>query len=115
MIGGNIVARVQTKTTTRNPIGEAVETWSDVGQVFGWLDFIAGQNDVSQYKAKLQDTTHVFICDHFRWKTIQGVTAENSRMVVNGKVYNILLIDNPMELNQQVEVNLQFIGGGLGV
>jgi hypothetical protein len=30
-------------------------------------------------------------------------------------VYDVLLIDDPMNLHQHIEVYLQFVGGGLGV
>lgn len=113
MIGGNIIATVQIKRTATNEIGEQVETWVDAGKVLGFLDLSVGQNGVQDYSAKIQDSTHYFICDHFRWKLLQGVTSENSRMIFNGKVYNVLLIDNPMELNQHMEIYLKYIGGGL--
>ena len=118
-VGGNIYATVQIKTVTgKNAIGEGTETWSDVGQALGWLDYASGQNDVNQYNAKLQDTTHYFLCDHSRWiKAVQGqqITAENCRLRIKNETYNVLLIDNPMELNQHLEIYLQYIGGGLGV
>lgn len=118
-IGGNIKATVQIKTVTgKNAIGEGTETWTDVGQVLGWLDYASGQNDVNQYNAKLQDTTHFFLCDHSRWiKAVQGqqITAENCRLQIRNNTYNVLLIDNPMELDQHLEIYLQYIGGGLGV
>lgn len=118
-IGGNITATIQIKTVTgRNAIGESVEAWSDVGSVLGWLDYSSGQNDVNQYNAKLQDTTHFFLCDHSRWtKAVQDqqVTAENCRLRIKNETYNVLLIDNPMELDQHLEIYLQYIGGGLGV
>ena len=59
-----------------------------------------------------------FICDYFRWKDATQdaeVTSENSRLILNGEVYNVLLIDDPMNLHQHLEVYLQFVGGGLGV
>ena len=118
MIGGNITAVVQTKTTGRNAIGEATETWVTVGEVLGWLDYSTGQNEVNQYNAKIQDTTHYFLCDWQKWKdAIQDakVTSENCRLVVKGEIYNCLQIDDPMELHQHLEIYLKYIGGGLGV
>lgn len=115
MIGGNITAILQMKDTTgRNEIGEAVEAWNPIGEVLGWLDYASGQADVQQYKAKLEDTTHFFICDFFRWMDATQeakITSDNCRIVVKGNIYNILHIDNPMELNQHIEVFLQYVGG----
>ena len=119
MMGGNITATIQVKSSNgKNAIGEASEAWGSVGTVLGWLDYQSGQNDIQQYNAKIQDTTHLFLCDWIRWKNATqdaSVTSENSRLIVNGEVYNILLIDDPMNLHRHIEVYLQYIGGGLGV
>lgn len=124
MIGGNITATIQIKSPNgKNAIGEYTESWNTVGTVLGWLDCQSGQsnfnqNGVSQYNAKIQDTSHFFLCDHFRWLTATQdvkVTSENSRMILNGETYNVLLIDDPMNLHQHIEVYLQYVGGGLGV
>lgn len=119
MIGGNITATIQKKSSNgKNAIGEASEMWGAVGSVLGWLDFQSGQNGVQQYNAKIQDTTHVFLCDYFRWIEAtqdKGITSENSRLILNGQIYNVLMIDDPMELHQHIEINLQYVGGGLGV
>lgn len=117
MVGGNINATIQMKSTQKNAIGEPVETWTDLGQVVGWLDYNLGTSDNEQYKAHVQDSTHVFICDYKALKAVtQGrLTAENGRIIVNGSTYIIKLIDNVMELNEHFEVYLQFVGGGLYV
>ena len=119
MIGGNITATIQVKSAGRkNEIGEVMTSYSDIGSVIGWLDFASGQNDVSEYHAKIQDTTHYFICDFTAWVTATQdvkVTPENTRMVIDGNAYQILLIDDPMNLHQHLEVFLQYVGGGLGV
>lgn len=117
-VGGNITATIQTKTTQRNSIGEAVETWNTVGNVLGWLDYSSGENGVNQYNAKIQDTTHYFLCDWKKWTGATqdaSVTSENCRLIIKNEVYNCLLIDDPMELHQHMEIYLKYIGGGLGV
>lgn len=108
-IGGNTTAIIQTATITSNEIGEHVQTWTDVQTIKGWLDFSAGDSRYSTYSAKLQETTHIFIADYIPLAV--GIQAENSRMTINGKRFDILLIDNPMELNQQLEFLLKFTGG----
>ena len=108
-IGGNIVATVQVSTHTKNEIGEAVLTWADAQQIKGWLDLQSGDSKYSVYHAKIQESTHLFIADY----VALNITAENSRMVINGKVYDILLIDNPMGMGKgsQLEFYLKFVGG----
>lgn len=119
MIGGNITATIQVKTAgKKNVIGESENTWSVVGSVLGWLDYASGQNDLATYNVKIQNTTHYFLCDFTRWKSATQdaeVTSENAKLVIDGEVYQILLIDDPMNMHQHLEIYLQYVGSGLGV
>ena len=110
-IGGNITAAIQVKTITKNEIGEHIESWADVQSIKGWLDLQGGDSKYSTYNAKIQESTHIFIADYVPLDS--RITAENSRMVIKGKRYDIMLIDNPMELENgsQLEIYLKFTGG----
>ena len=106
MIGGNIDAILQQKTgSTVNDIGERIPEWSDVQRLRGWLDLSAGEAKYT-YHAKIQESTHVFVCDYV---TIDRF-AEGKRMLINGMTYDVLLIDDPMELHQQLEIYLRYVG-----
>lgn len=109
-IGGNTTAVIQTSTSTQNAIGEQVKTWTDAKTLKGWLDLSSGDARYTTYYAKIQESTHVFVADYV---ALTGITAENSRMVIGGKRYDILLIDNPMELGRgsQLEIYLKYTGG----
>ena len=107
-IGGNIKATIQISTVTKNAIGEHVQTWNDVQTLRGWLDLSSG-NAGYGFNAKIQESTHFFIADYVPLN--EQITAENSRMVINGKRYDVMLIDNPMELNTQLEFYLKYTGG----
>ena len=108
-IGGNITATIQTSTTQKNAIGETVQSWEDAQTIKGWLDLLDGDSRYNSYSAKVQESTHIFISDFVQ--LAQGVQAENSRMTINGKAYDITLIDNPMEMNEQFEIYLKYTGG----
>lgn len=108
-IGGNIVGQLQTKTTTKNAIGESISTWETRHNLTGFLDYSSGDSKYQVFSAKVQESTHVFVCDYVFLDN--DIRAENSRLTVNGKVYDVLLIDNPMELNYQLEIYLKFTGG----
>ena len=95
-IGGNITAVIQTATTTKNAIGEQVKSWANAQTLKGWLDLSSGDSKYTTYNAKIQESTHVFIADYV--PLAAGIQAENSRMTINGKIYDVLLIDNPMEM-----------------
>ena len=110
-IGGNITAVIQTATTTKNAIGEQAKSWADLQTLKGWLDLSSGDSKYTTYNAKIQESTHVFIADYV--PLAAGIQAENSRMTINGKIYDILLIDNPMEMRSgsQLEIYLKYTGG----
>ena len=106
MIGGNTTAILQQKSTSEtNSIGEKVHAWEDVATLQGWLDFSGGDNKYT-YDAKLQETTHVFITDY----SAIDMEAKNKRLIVNGKIYEVLYIDDPMDLHQHLEIMLKYVG-----
>ena len=110
-IGGNIKAVIQTYTVTKNEIGEQVKSWTDKQTLKGWLDLQGGDSKYTTFNAKIQESTHIFIADYV--PLADGVQAENSRMTIDGKRYDILLIDNPMEMGggSQLEIYLKYTGG----
>lgn len=110
-IGGNITAVIQTAATTKNAIGEQVKSWANAQTLKGWLDLSSGDSKYTTYNAKIQESTHVFIADYV--PLAAGIQAENSRMTINGKIYDVLLIDNPMEMGSgsQLEIYLKYTGG----
>lgn len=107
-IGGNTKLTIQTSTAIQNEIGESELVWADTQTIKGWLDLASGDSRYSTYYAKVQESTHIFIADYVPIKT----TAENARAVINGKLYDIMLIDNPMELQagSQLEIYLKYTG-----
>jgi head-tail adaptor len=110
-IGGNTKATIQVSTVIQNKIGEIVPTWTDAQTIKGWLDLQSGDSRYNTYSAKIQESTHIFIADFV--PLAKEIQAETSRMVINGKRYDILLIDNPMEMQNgsQLEFFLRFTGG----
>ena len=110
MIGGNIIASIQIATDIeKNAFGEQIEKWETVHSLKGWLDLSGGSSGYATYNAKIQESTHLFICDYVPLDS--RIKAETSRMIINGKRYDVTLIDNPMELNQQLEIYLKYTGG----
>lgn len=108
MIGGNVTAELQIRTTVKNEIGESIKQWSTVQRITGWLDYQSGDSKYTSFSTKAQESTHVFVADYVAIDP--RIVPENSRLKVNGKVYDVLLIDNPMELNKQLEIYLSFTG-----
>lgn len=109
-IGGKTKLTFMTSTAIRNAIGESELTWTDAQTITGWLDLASGDSRYSTYYAKVQESTHIFIADYVPIGA--SITAENARAVINGKVYDIMLIDNPMEMQggSQLEIYLKYTG-----
>lgn len=107
MIGGNTEATLQIKKgSATNGIGEHIQIWSDCHHFqHGWLDLSTGDSKYT-HDAKLQESTHIFITDYIPIDR----NAADKRLLVNGGVYDVLLIDDPMELHQHLEIYLKFVG-----
>ena len=110
-IGGNTLATIQVFTVAKNEIGETVKAWVTAQTIKGWLDLSSGDSRYSTFNAKIQESTHLFMADYVELDS--KIKAENARMVINGKNYDITLIDNPMEMgsSSHLEIYLKFTGG----
>lgn len=107
-IGGNTIGAVQVNTAAKNAIGEAEKEWADAFSCAGWLDLQSGDSKYSTHKAKIEESTHVFLCDYH--SGIYALAGQDVRMIIKGFVYDVLLIDNPMEMNEQLEIYLRKVG-----
>lgn len=108
-IGGNAIANIQIRSTTKNEIGATTKTWTNVQTIKGWLDLSGGDSKYSSFNAKIQESTHIFVADYTNLDA--RISAENSRLVVNGGIYDVMLIDDPMEMHKQIEIYLKYTGG----
>ena len=110
-IGGNTNAVIQISTTTKNEIGEQVKTWQAVQTLHGWLDYLSGESRYRVYSTKIQECSRVFVCDYV--KLDSRIKAENARLVHDGDVFDIMVIDNPMQMKagSQLEIYLKYTGG----
>lgn len=111
-IGGNITGIIQTKSTVKNEIGEVVKTWADAFSHIGWLGMQSGDSKHTNFNAKIEESTHVFLCDYH--SGIYALADRDTRMVIKGVVYDVLLIDNPDEMDEQLEIYLRRVGAWSG-
>lgn len=107
MIGGNITAVLQKCIYSFNEIGEPIEDYTESISLFGFLDLSSGDSHYTNFNAKVQESTYIFICDY---KDLKGYRADNSRLIVNDEIYDVTLIDDPMNLHQHLEIYLQYKG-----
>lgn len=111
-IGGNTKAVIQAHTTGKNAIGEAVKAWYDAFTHVGWLGLQSGDSKYSNFNAKIEESSHVFLCDYH--SGIYALADQDTRMIIKGMVYDVLLIDNPDEMDEQLEIYLRKVGAWNG-
>ncbi len=106
-IGGNVQGIIQVKTNKKNEYGERIPEWNDALTLTGFLDLSNGTSDFLNADAKIQDSTHIFICDYVDLSKYR----ENTRMHVGNDYYTIQLIDDPMGLREHLEIYLKYMEG----
>lgn len=111
-IGGNITGTIQTKNTVKNAIGESVATWADAFVHVGWLGMSSGDSRHSTFNAKIEESSHVFLCDYH--SGIDALADQDTRMIIKGCVYDVTYIDNPDEMDEQLEIYLRKVGAWNG-
>ena len=117
-IGGNIKAVLRRAVAgERNAIGERETVYETIFEVDGWLGLQSGDSKHT-LGAKIEESTHVFLCDYN--PAIYALTMPGDddglvlHMVIKGMVYDVLLIDNPDEMNEQLEIYLRKVGAWHG-
>ena len=126
-IGGNINGVFQVKTAqkdesgkiVKNEIGEAVHKWIDRVNINGWLGLQSGDSKYTSFNAKVEESTHVFLCDYDNDLYMLSLPNESGvildvRGIIKDVVYDVLLIDNPDEMNEQLEIYLRKVGAWNG-
>lgn len=99
-----ITAEVHRKVVTdRNSLDELVYSFEKVAEVDGFLDLISGDRSNLQ-NAEIEQSSHLFITFDFS----QELTIDE-RLFYKGKYYEITFVDNPMELNDHLEVYLKAV------
>lgn len=110
MIGGNVEAKLQIRSAgEKNAIGQRATAWTDVAILSGWLDLSTGDSKYTSYNAKVQESTHIFIMDFQSFE--KDIRAENTRLIISDEVYDVTLIDDPMQMHRQLEIYLKYTGG----
>lgn len=115
-IGGNINAAIQVKITQKdetgniikNSIGEAQTVWEEAAVLSGWLGLQSGDSKYNILSAKLEESLHVFMCDFNA--DVYALASKNTRLICKGMMYDVLLIDNPDEMDEQLEIYLRKVG-----
>lgn len=108
-IGGGSRAQFVRSSRSKNARGVSVESGAEpVAESIGWLDYQSGQASHQEGGAKLEETTHVFLCDYS--DDIASLDEEGLSLLCGGRRYEVLLIDDPMGMHDHIEVMLKYLG-----
>lgn len=106
-IGGNITAQIQVKKEVgKNRMGEKIMDWTTIHEPKGFLDLSNGDSRYTTYNAKVQESTHIFLCDYFQIDK----KVEDKRVLIDGQVYDLKFIDDPMGMHEHLEIFLASVG-----
>ena len=119
-IEGNTPFVIQTKSTkkdesgkiVKNQIGEPIIEWVPGFSFSGVLGLQTGDSRRTNFNAKIEESSHVLVCDYHAG--IYALADQDTRVIAKNKMYDVLLIDNPDELDMQLEIYLRFVGGQNG-
>ena len=112
-IGGNITGAIQIKANKgKNSIGETMLEWAEAFTTVGWLGLSSGEQKRANFNAKIEESTHVFLCDFN--SGIYSLADQDTRMIIKGNMYDVIFIDNPDEMDEQLEIYLRKVGGQNG-
>lgn len=106
-IGGNLDVTFQTKSITENELGEHISTWTDLITIKGWLDLSSG-NSTYSHNTKTVESTHVLLTDYDQ--TLRELEPQQCRCIIKNRVYEVNFIDDPMELQDHMEIFLKLVG-----
>ena len=97
---------LQAKTKADDGIGGFTEDWSDLKEVFGYLDLVTGTDLNNVQNAIIEQSTHVLILPEF----ISWVTADMRIVDSLKRYYTITYADDPMGVHHHNELYCKFGG-----
>ena len=112
-IGGNTNAIVQMCNIYRDDLGSQHRKWADVAKLNGFLDLASAGTNHGSLMKRVEESDYIYICDFFEPKSEDGqkLTTENSRILIDGEIYEVKLYDDPMNLHHHMEIYLKYLGG----
>lgn len=81
--------------------------WEEIGQISGVLDQLDGDEVLASDKLG-ELSSHIFII--FKMEDVK----RGDRFIINDEIYNVTNVDNPNNLNRQLEIKLKYTGERYG-
>jgi SPP1 family predicted phage head-tail adaptor len=90
---------IERATSTDNGFGGTTTEWVTINEVDGVVDMLSG-NEVMAADALNRSSSHILIV--FGMFDIK----RGDRVIANSNQYRVTYVDNPMNLNRQLEISL---------
>lgn len=98
-----MVATIQRHMKTDDGLGGETYDWADHLTVEGTLDQLSGDEVLASEKLG-QLSSHIFII----FEILDIKTSD--RMIINNEIYQIKNVDNPNNMDRQLEIKLEYTG-----
>lgn len=112
-IEGTTKAYVQISDVSPDEYGSDRRNWRSAfpEPLSGVLD-LTGADTSRELMKRVEDSDYIFLCDYFEPYTDgKKLTTENSRLLIDGEVYEVRLYDDVMRLHEHMEIYLKYLGG----
>lgn len=112
-IEGNTKAYVQVRDVGPDKYGVDREYWKYAfpEPLTGVLDLTSADTSRKLMK-RVENSDYIFLCDYFKPCAYgERLTTENSRILIDGEAYEVLLYDDVMRLHEHMEIYLRYLGG----
>lgn len=112
-IEGNTKAYVQISSVRPDEYGADHREWKNVfpEPLSGVLDLM-GADTSRDIMKRVEDSDYIFLCDYFEpYADGEKLTTENSRILIDGEIYEARLYDDVMRVHEHMEIYLKYLGG----
>ena len=111
-INGNITGLLQVRKVVEiDEIGSKIIDWENVEEFEdGVLDLMGQTTNRDKFYSKIEESTHIFMCD-YKPLDKEVRKTKDKRMIIDDEEYEVLLIDDPLNLHRHYEIYLKYVGG----
>lgn len=112
-IDGNTKAYVQIRDVRPDEFGVDRGNWYNAfpDPLLGVLD-LTGADTSREMMKRVEDSDYIFLCDYFEpYAGGEKLTTENSRILIDGEIYEVRLYDDVMRMHEHMEIYLKYLGG----
>lgn len=98
-----ICAKIERYTEKDDGMGGVIYDWDEVGTINGYLDQLEGDEILASDKLG-ELSSHIFII--FEMVDVK----RGDRFIIDDEIYNVTNVDNPLNMNRQLEIKLKYTG-----